>query len=199
RSNPRLALDTAALETALEVELRSVFRNRTLREAAVKLGVGDREGREPAGTLLLDLLRDRERRGIERTFRVLNLLLPEAAIDRVYLGIRSDEQRRRDAAREVLIEVLRVRWREPVLAILEPEVVLPDFAAGVLVGPVTPESFVTALLDQSSEVVRLLTPCLAREEGWTGVVPRLRAGPRCSDEESAAVAAGAIQQLERTA
>src|SRR5262249_11993294 len=59
RSNPRLALDTAALETAFQVELRSVFRNRVLRQAAVKLGVGDREGREPAGTLLIDLLRDR--------------------------------------------------------------------------------------------------------------------------------------------
>jgi AAA family ATP:ADP antiporter len=198
RANPRLGLDSAALETAFEVELRSVFRNRLLRQAAVKLGVGEREGREPAATLLIDLLRDRERRGIERTFRVLNLLLPEAAIDQVYLGIRSDEQRRRDAAREVLIEVLRVRWREPVLAMLDPEQVIPDLTTGVVNGPLTPESFVSALLDQSSEVVRLLTPCLAREEGWTGVVPRLRAGPRCSDEESAAVAAGAIQQLERT-
>ena len=61
----------------------------------------------------------------------------------------------------------------------------------------TPETFVGALLDQSSEVVRLLTPCLAREQGWTGVVTRLRAGPRCADAEAAAVAEGAIEQLER--
>jgi hypothetical protein len=46
-------------------------------------------------------------------------------------------------------------------------------------------------------VVRLLTPCLAREQGWTGVVTRLRAGPRCADAESAATVDHAIEQLER--
>jgi len=45
-------------------------------------------------------------------------------------------------------------------------------------------------------VVRLLTPCLAREQGWTGVVTRLRAGPRCADAESAATVDHALEQLE---
>lgn len=197
RSHPRLPLDRVALESALELELRSVFRNRALRLAGVDLGAGRSDGRTPAGTLLLDLLRDRERRGIERTFRVLGLLLPGDRLDQVYLGIRSEERRRRDAAREVLLELLRARWREPVLALLEPDVLIPAFTTSTLGSPPTPESFVAALLDQSSEVVRLLTPCLAREQGWTGAVKRLRAGPRCADEESAAVAEGAIQQLER--
>ena len=153
----------------------------------------------PAGTLLLDLLRDRERRAIERTFRVIGLLFPRGGLEQVYLGIRSEDRRRRDAAREVLVELLRARWREPVLALLDPELLLPAYAAGGPGPSPTPESFVAALLDQSSEVVRLLTPCLAREQGWTGVVKRLRAGPRCTDEESAAVAEGAIEQLERGA
>ncbi len=197
RTHPRLPLDRGALESALEIELRSVFRNRVLRLAGAGFGIGPKEGRAPAGTLLLDLLRDRERRGIERTFRVLNLLLPGEGLEQVYLGIRSEDRRRRDAAREVLLELLRARWREPVLALLDAKAVVPAYAAAVL-GPVpTPESFVEALLDQSSEVVRLLTPCLAREQGWTGVVKRLRAGPRCSDEQSAAFAEGAIEQLER--
>ena len=153
----------------------------------------------PAGTLLLDLLRDRERRAIERTFRVLGLLFPRGALEQVYLGIRSEDRRRQDAAREVLVELLRARWREPVLALLEGEVLIPAYTTGGPGPSPTPESFVAALLDQSSEVVRLLTPCLAREQGWTGVVKRLRAGPRCTDEESAAVAEVAIEQLERGA
>jgi hypothetical protein len=199
RTHSRLALDRASLASALEIELRSVYRNRVLRLAGVDLGIGRKDGRTPAGTLLMDLLRDRERRGIERTFRVLNLLLPGEGLEQVYLGIRSEDRRRRDAAREVLTELLRARWREPVLAMLDAAVLVPAYTAGVLGPSPTPESFVEALLDQSSEVVRLLTPCLAREQGWTGVVKRLRAGPRCSDEQSAAVAEGAIEQLEQSA
>ena len=199
RTHPRLPLDRGALESALEIELRSVFRNRVLRLAGVDLGVGGKDGRAPAGTLLVDLLRDRERRGIERTFRVLNLLLPGEGLEQVYLGIRSEDRRRRDAAREVLVELLRARWREPVLALLDAKLLVPAYTGGVLGPSPTPESFVEALLDQSSEVVRLLTPCLAREQGWTSVVKRLRAGPRCSDEQAAAVAEGAIEQLERGA
>jgi len=198
RTHPRLPLDRAALETALELELRSVFRNRTLRLAGVALGIGRSEARTPAGTLLLDLLRDRERRAIERAFRMVGLLFPDGRLEQVYLGVRSEDRRRQGAAREVLVELLPARWREPVLALLEPEVLLPAYASGGPGPAPTPESFVAALLDQSSEVVRLLTPCLAREQGWTGVVKRLRAGPRCSDEESAAVAEGAIEQLEQS-
>jgi len=197
RTHPRLPLARSALETALEIELRSVFRNRVLRLAGVDLGIGRKDGRAPAGTLLLDLLRDRERRGIERTFRVLNLLLPGEGLEQVYLGIRSEDRRRRDAAREVLVELLRARWREPVLSLLDAKALIPAYTVDVLGPSPTPETFVTALLDQSSEVVRLLTPCLAREQGWSGVVKRLRAGPRCSDEQSAAVAEGAIEQLEQ--
>jgi AAA family ATP:ADP antiporter len=199
RTHPRLPLDRGALESALEIELKSVFRNRVLRLAGADLGIGLKDGHGPAGTLLLDLLRDRERRGIERTFRVLNLMLPGEGLEQVYLGIRSEDRRRRDAAREVLVELLRARWREPVLALLDAQMLVPAYTAGVLGPSPTSETFVEALLDQSSEVVRLLTPCLAREQGWTGVVKRLRAGPRCSDEQSAAVAEGAIEQLERGA
>ncbi|HZJ56006.1 MAG TPA: HEAT repeat domain-containing protein [Myxococcaceae bacterium] len=196
RTHPRLALDQASLQAALELELRSVFRSRVLRKAGLELGLGRGDGSQPAGTLLLDLLRDRERRGIERAFRALGLLFPGGGLEQVYLGIRSEDRRRRDAAQEVLLELVRAPWRDPVLALLEPDVVLPAFTSGVLGARPTPESFVAALLDQSSEVVRLLTPCLAREEGWVGVVTRLRAGPRCADQESAAVAERAIQQLE---
>jgi AAA family ATP:ADP antiporter len=199
RTHPRLPLDGAALEIALDLELRSVFRNRTLRVAGVDLGIGRSDVRMPAGTLLVDLLRDRERRAMERTFRVLGLMFPDGGLEQVYLGVRSPDRRRQGAAREVLVELLRARWREPVLALLESDVLIPAYTPGAPGASPTPETFVAALLDQSSEVVRLLTPCLAREQGWTGVVKRLRAGPRCSDEESAAVAEGAIEQLEQGA
>ncbi|HEY3586367.1 MAG TPA: hypothetical protein VGK85_04415, partial [Myxococcaceae bacterium] len=199
RNHPRLPLDLAALEIVLDLELRSVFRNRALRVAGADLGIGRGDVRMPAGTLLLDLLRDRERRAIERSFRVLGLMFPDGGLEQVYLGVRSVNQRQQGAAREVLVELLRARWREPVLALLESDVLIPAYVTGGPGASPTPETFVAALLDQSSEVVRLLTPCLAREQGWTAVVKRLRAGPRCSDEESAAVAEGAIEQLAQSA
>jgi AAA family ATP:ADP antiporter len=198
RDNPRIALDEKQLQAALEIEIASAFRNRTLRLAGGRLGIA-KEDSDAAGRLLVDLLRDRERRAIERVFRVLDLLHQGSGLEQVYLGLRSDEPRRRDAAREVLVELLSPRWREVVLVLLDPDLVLPGAADGLLDSGANPETFVAALLDQSSEVVRLLTPCLARERRWTGVVPRLRAGPRCADDEAAAVAAGAIQQLEREA
>src|SRR5262249_58315386 len=105
--------------------------------------------------------------------------------------------RRMGETRWLLVGLLRSHWREPVLALLDSEVLIAAYTTGGLAGSPTPETFIAALLDQSSEVVRLLTPCLAREQGWTGVVKRLRAGPRCSDEESAKVAEGAIEQLEQ--
>jgi AAA family ATP:ADP antiporter len=198
RNYPRLALDRTRLGTALEREIRSAFKNRSLRLAGVQLGLGRNPG-GPAGTLLLDLLRDKDRRAIERVFRVLDLRFPGNGLEQVYLGARSDRRDRQEAAREVLLELLRSPWREQVLTLLDAEA-LPSDPAGQLLGPEpTPDSFVAALLGQSSEVVRLLTPCLAHEQGWVTTLPRLRAGPRCADADAAFVAATAIHQLERRA
>ena len=196
RSNPRLALDEAALTSALELEVASVLKNRALRLTGLRMGITP--GREnPAGMLLLDLLLDKERLAIERVFRVLALLFPGGRLEQVYLGARSESPRRRDAAREVLVELLRAPWRERVVMLLEADQVDPATVQRLLGPQPTTESFVTALLAQSSEVVRLLTPCMAHAEGWVNTVPRLRAGPRCGDAEAAALADQAIQQLER--
>ena len=121
----------------------------------------------------------------------------DEGLEQVSLSVRSEDRRRRDAAQEVLLELVPARWRDPVLALLEPGAVVSSYLPEGLGPSPTPESFVAALLDQRSEVVRLLTPCLAREQGWTGVVTRLRAGPRCSDAESAATVDRALDQLER--
>jgi len=198
RNNPRLPLDGAALDAALGLEVASVLKNRALRVTGMRLGVA-RERENPAGTLLLDLLLGKERRATERVFRVLSLLFPGAGLEQVYLGARSENPRRREAAREVLLELLRAPWRDRVLMLLDVDQVDPATLQRLL-GPVpTPESFVNALLAQSSEVVRLLTPCLAQAEGWVSTVPRLRAGPRCGDAEAAGLAEQAIQQLEQRA
>src|SRR4030095_10158324 len=173
RTHPRLSLDRGALETVLDLELRSVFRNRSLRQAGLGLGLTQDDGAEPAGTLLLDLLGDRARRGTERAFRVLNLLFPDEGLEKVSLSVRSEDPRRRGAGPEAVLERAPPRCGTPVLPLLEPEAVVSSYLPEGLGPSPTPESFVAALLDQRSEVVRLLTPWLAREQGWSRAVTGL--------------------------
>jgi len=197
RTYPRLPLNKDRLGLALERELAAAFRNRALWLTAVQLGVRTDE-QAPAGWLLLDLLHDREQLAIERVFRVLDLLFPGDGLQQVYLGSRSSLPGRRDAAREVLLELLPPRWRDRVVALLDEHVIPPGSAPSPGVTP-TPEDLVTALLGGSSEMVRMLAPCVAEEEGWVTALPRLRAGPRCTEPEDASVAATAIEHLERRA
>ena len=185
RTRPRLPLDRAALESALEIELRSVFRNRVLRLAAVDLGIGRKDGRAPAGTLLLDLLARsraaRNRAHLPRARAPLPARAVGAGLPRHPLrGPPPPGRGARGAARAAPGALARAgAARCSTRRCSFPP--SPPACSGLLRPP---EIFVAAMLDQSSEVVRLLTPCLAREQGWTGVVTRLRAGPRCSDEES---------------
>ncbi|HUM10280.1 MAG TPA: hypothetical protein VLT82_04935, partial [Myxococcaceae bacterium] len=74
----------------------------------------------------------------------------------------------------------------------------PEDSPDTLRGPVedTPEAFVSALFQQSSELVRLLTPCVAEERGWVAALPALRTGPRCVEDQHAARAEAAIRELE---
>ena len=170
RTYPRLPLDKGRIGAALEHELAAAFRDRSLRLTAVRLGVRTDQD-APAGQLLLDLLRDKEQLAIERVFRVLNLLFPADGLEKVYLGYRSSRPDRREAAREVLLELLPPRWRDRVLALLDRDVIPAGSASSLPGTKPTPDELITALLGGSSEVVRLLAPSLAEEQGWVIALP----------------------------
>ena len=194
RSHPRLPLHRDALSRALEFELGSATKDRALRLAGERLGIaGDGE---TAGRLLVDLLRGKEIQAAERVFRTLDLLLPAHKLEHAYHGARSTHPARQDAAREVLLELLPVRWREPVLTITASADPAPMSTDALRGSEVTPRSFVAALMRQSSEMVRLLTPRVAQERRWSGVLPALRESPRCIEAADAAAVADAIRELE---
>ena len=196
RTHPRLPLDEGRIDLALDRELASAFRNRSLRMAAVRLGVGT-DPDAPAGRLLVDLLRDKEQLAIERVFRVLELRYPGDGLQHIYLGSRSGRPGRQDAAREVLLELLPPRWRDRVVSLLDGELIPADSVRSLLGMVATPEDLVTSLLGGSSETIRMLTPCLVEEQGWVRALPRLPAGPWCTRAEGAPMAAVAIEQLEQ--
>lgn len=174
RTYPSLVLERGKLTRALELELGSAFKNRSLHRAGVQLGLA-RSQNALAGRLMLDLLRDKERRAIERVFRVLDLLFPANGMEQVYLGALSDRRARREAAQEVLVELLDAPWRDQVLTLVEPGGTESETSPLGLGSVATPEGLLAALLGQTSEMVRSLTPHIAEEQGWVGALAALRA------------------------
>jgi ATP:ADP antiporter, AAA family len=177
RAHPRLALDTASLAAALEIELAAVHRSRSLRRAGERLGLAA-DG-NPAARLLLDLLEDKENHALERVFRTLDLLLPGRQVERAFHATRSGNPGQREAAREVLLEMLPARWRDRVLEALRPAAwaVPVSHGAPPLDHRWPPMSFFEMVSRQRSATVHLLARRLARERGWTAGLAALSDGP----------------------
>ncbi|HET6983174.1 MAG TPA: hypothetical protein VFI53_13595 [Myxococcaceae bacterium] len=177
RTHPRLPLDPVFLAAALELELAAVDRNRSLRLAGERLGVA--AAGEPAGMLLLDLLEDKEHRALERVFRTLDLILPGRNVERAFHATRSADSGQREAAREVLLEMLPARWRDRTLEALGPG---SSAAPATLRATLAPDSggptmsFFRMVSRQRSGLVHLLARRLARERGWPGALAEMNHG-----------------------
>ena len=164
RAHPGLSLDGGPLAEALDVELAAASKDRALRIAGERLSIAD-DG-NPAGRLLLELLQDKETCALERVFRTLDLLLPGRQLEQAFRGTRSGSPEQQETAREVLLELLPVRWRDRLLQLLEAPGSAPLDSRALLLPGLTPESFVTILLRQRSGLVRLLARRLARDRHW---------------------------------
>lgn len=197
RQNPTLPLSTEALEKALSIELSTVFKDRALRLATQHFAANDVDG--PTASLLLELLRGKEILAIERVFRNLQLLFPMERVEHVYLGLRSQRSGLRAAAEELLLELLEAPWREPLLAVADPDAPGPEphrapWSVAQLHGS---EAFLEALLGHASEIICVLAAHLASERGWTEALPRLRTLSASLQGESAALVSAAISRLEQ--
>ena len=178
RAHPRLVLDRASLAAALEIELAAAHRSRSLRRAGERLGLAA-DG-DPAARLLLDLLEDKETHALERVFRTLDLLLPGRRVERAFHATRSGNSGQREAAREVLLEMLPARWRDQVLEALRPAT-WAEPAGHRPPPPLDPRrppmSFFKLVSRQRSGMVHLLARRLARERGWTAALAAVSDGP----------------------
>jgi AAA family ATP:ADP antiporter len=168
-AHPGLPLDGGRLAEALDVELAAASEDRALRIAGERLSIaGDGN---PAGRLLLELLQDKETRALERVFRTLDLLFPGRQLEQASRGTRSGSPEQQVTAREVLLELLPVRWRDRILQLLEAPGSAPLDSRSLLRPGLTAEGFVTILLRQRSELVRLLARRLARDRHWFTASP----------------------------
>jgi AAA family ATP:ADP antiporter len=180
QAHPHLSLDAECLAQALEIELAKVRRDRSLRLTGERLGIA-RDG-NPAGGLLLDLLQDKESRALERVFRTLDLLFPDRQLEQAFHATRSGSPARREAAREVLLELLPGRWRDRVMEALRSPHGVPVDTRSLLGSRSTPAGFLPALLEQQSETVQLLADRLARDRGWLPEAPGLGHQPFLAGE-----------------
>jgi hypothetical protein len=177
RAHSRLALDAGSLAAALEIELAAVHRSRSLRRAGERLGLAA-DG-NPAARLLLDLLEDKENHALERVFRTLDLILPGRHVERAFHGTRSGNSGQREAARELLLEMLPARWRDRVLEALRPAAWArpPAHRAPAVDQRRPPMSFFKMVSRQQSAMVHLLARRLAEERGWTAALATVSDGP----------------------
>jgi AAA family ATP:ADP antiporter len=199
RENPSVSFKRSDLDQALTIELSRVFKDRALRLAAGRFErVTPSEG--PAGPLLSGMLEGKETLAIERVFRVLQLIFPNERVEHISLALRSRRADLRGAAGELLFELLEPPWRERVLAVIDPEALgtEPVGAPWSLSDLERPELFVSALVSQSSEMIRVLAAHLAGERGWVETLPTLRAAFKTMSSENSALVSEAISQLEST-
>jgi ATP:ADP antiporter, AAA family len=199
RERPEASFQRSSLEAALSIELSKVFRNRALRLAASQYD-SSAKAECPASGLLLGMLEGKEAMAIERAFRVLQLLLPYERVEHVYLAWRSHRRVLRVAAEELLSELLKAPWREPLLAVVDPEAL----GGGAIRAPWSPselerpELFMSALLGHSSEMIRVLAASLAAELSWVETLPGLRTASETMEPEGREMVSHAISQLEHT-
>ncbi len=197
RESPSVTFQRSDLEKALSIELSTVFKDRALRLAASHFGsVNGAES--AAGPLLRGMLEGKEALAIERVFRVLQLIFPRERVEHISLALRSHRADLRAAAAELLFELLKAPWREPVLAVVDPnalgaEPVGPPWSLSELGRP---ELFISALLGQSSEMIRVLAVYLAGERGWVETIPALRTAYQGMGGDNHALVSDAISQLE---
>jgi ATP:ADP antiporter, AAA family len=121
----------------------------------------------PTGSLLGELLVEKRRHAIERTFRALGILYPAHDLRSVHDAITSDDDEHRTAAREILDEVLPVDVRAPLVDELE----LRDSARVITYG--SHEEAIGALLVAPSDSLRCIAAHLVAQRQLVALRPEL--------------------------
>jgi len=117
--NPKLKLDATRLRAGIET---GITRNFALMEWRIALERDASEFPErntDVRQLLVQLLRDKERHGIDRLMRVLSLQFAARDVEQIWRGLSSDDRDTRSSSRELLESLLPRTLREPVMALVD--------------------------------------------------------------------------------
>lgn len=142
RLHPEVQLDRKLIELLLAAEIAGHYRSHQVLAAVAES--------LPAGDAVMVAMRQSMDHELERIFRLMSLLFPEAQLQDAYVGLRSDNPIIRANALEFLDNVLEPQLRHLVVPLLDPQTSLRERVAIAdrLVGAplTTAEGGITALL-----------------------------------------------------
>jgi MFS family permease len=172
--DPSLPVDADAVRRYARRSITDAARYATLADALAPAVAGDAAG---GGDLLLELLAEKRRHGIEHAFRAMAILRPRAGLRSIHDAVVGPDPERRTAAREVLEGIAPAELRAPLLALVddlpaaERRARLGPLAAGPFVGH---DDLVAALIADPSESLRCVAAHHAAARQLTSLRPHLQ-------------------------
>ena len=197
--SPRVRLDRKVLARAIDLTVTGTFQLIGWRVTLAR-GVAEDATRATAGGDLLDaILRDRERKAIERLFRLLGLAHPGEDWKRMYLGLESKDPVTRSSSRELLEHTLDQPLRGAVLALVDDTPAAERLSEATAFHPSEPiayEALLGVLLDSGSETLQCLAAYHVGELGLERVRPHLEQILSSGSPFTASVVERAIDLLD---
>ncbi len=146
--HPEVAIDPSVVELLLAAEIAGHYRSYQV--------LGPLRAQLKDDDPVLEALRHSMEQEIERIFRIMALLLPQAGLHDAYVGLRSSNPLIRANAVEFLDNVLKPELRQVLVPLLDSQVTTEERIA-------LANKFVGAPLDS---VERAIATLLASEDGW---------------------------------
>ena len=173
--HPEVALDQAALRVATERTINSAIELLYWRINLVRGAATEPARLTPGHSLIVMLLRDKERHAVERIFRLLGLAFRHEDLRSIHRGLANANPKVRAGSRELLENLLVPPLRESVLGLVDDVAderrlagLRPDLARA----SIEYEALLTLLGDGHRQTLRSLAEYHARELGLTMHVRR---------------------------
>jgi AAA family ATP:ADP antiporter len=180
--HPEVAIDEAVLQQATQ---RAIDDAVELLYWHINLGRGaaaQPQRLTPGHSLIVLLLRDKERHAVERIFRLLGLIFRDEDLRSIHRGLANTNPKVRAGSRELLENLVRPPLREWVIGLVDDvgdEARLAGVRPDLSRAPLEYEALVTLLGDGRRQTLRSLARYHARELGLT--MPARREDPELKD------------------
>jgi len=166
-SNPHLRIDRAVVHAHALKAIERADRYAVV-GAALRRGT---ETTSPTARLMTDLIGEELEDALEQAFRALDILDPRRGLRSVHDALRSKDEARRAAAREILGELAPADLHTALLAVIEAS---PDqLAERAATRFASDDALIVELLSDPSESVRCFAAYHAAEHHATAVLPAL--------------------------
>jgi hypothetical protein len=173
--HPEVGLDQAALRVATERTINGAIELLYWRVNLVRGAAAEPTRLTPGHSLIVMLLRDKERHAVERIFRLLGLAFRHEDLRSIHRGLANANPKVRAGSRELLENLLAPPLRESVLGLVDDVAderrlagLRPDLARA----PIEYEALLILLCDGHRQTLRPLAAYHAREIGLTLPVRR---------------------------